>query len=75
VIAIATMDLGSPQLRACCRVGDERRGSEGRHDCDPPELECGVDNKSLAPPRSTRFPSIRAVSGQPDLGLAGARDY
>jgi len=51
VIAIATMDLRSPQLHACCRVGGERRGSEGRHDCDPPERGMsGVDNKSLAPP-------------------------
>jgi hypothetical protein len=32
----------------------------------------GVDNKSLAPPRSTRFPSICAVSGQPDITRVAA---
>jgi hypothetical protein len=38
-----------------------------RHDGDRPERGMpGVDNKSLARPRTTRFPSICAVSGQPD---------
>jgi hypothetical protein len=59
------MDLGSPQLRAFCRVGHERQRSEGRHDCDPPKRRMSaVDDKSLlrsnGAMRSTRFPSACA---------------
>jgi hypothetical protein len=59
------MDLGSPQLRACCRVGHERQRSEGRHDCDPPKRRMSAvdDNpwlRSNGAMRSTRFPSACA---------------